>query len=129
MTAMSPSVDDVWKQLNSGAPKPRSKHDFDKLWLGFSSDIGRQPAKKECGKLPYEQSQTYPRRKAAQTLSAVPGAHDTGSSAPEVPALEGAALDRCIQALQAPDQRARRAALAQIKVRMRHANPLGAPTR
>ncbi|WIA41829.1 hypothetical protein OEZ86_009159 [Tetradesmus obliquus] len=112
-------VNAIWQQLN--ASRPASNRDFDKLWHGFSSDISR--SNKPCSSSTQDTA-----KKQAQQLKLDPligklaVVRQTSASqeqqqklAPPTD-LEGAALDRLVQALQSPDANVRKAALHQVQV-------------
>jgi hypothetical protein len=111
-------VEAIWQQLN--ASRPSNKQSFDRLWHGFSSDVSRP--NKPCS------SSSQDTIKKSQQLKLDPfigkfaaagiktnsiehhSKHETATG------LEGAALDRLVQALQSPDASVRKAALHQVQV-------------
>jgi hypothetical protein len=111
-------VDAIWQQLN--ASRPGNKQALDKLWHGFSSHVSR-PSK------PCSSSTLDTSKKKAQQLKLDPllgkfaaAIEPETSVERQVPApatgLEGAAVERLVQALQSPDGYVRKAALHQVQV-------------
>jgi hypothetical protein len=117
-------VDAIWQQLN--ASQPANKQSFARLWHGFNSDVSRPY--KPCS----SSTQDTDKKKAQQLkldpfigrLEAARNRAKTASEQPAAPpaaSLEGAAVDRLVQALQSPDASVRKAALHQVQVI--HAQP------
>lgn len=111
-------VNAIWQQLN--ASRPESNREFDRLWHGFSSDISR--SNKPCSSSTQDTT-----KKQAQQLKLDPligklaafrhtSVSQEQQQIPSATGLEGAALDRLVQALQSPDASVRKAALQQVQV-------------
>jgi hypothetical protein len=111
-------VDAIWQKLN--ASRPGNKQAFDRLWHGFSSDVSR-PSKPCSSRLDTTQKRTQ-QLKLDPLLSKLAAARKAPETvleqkAPEpATCLEGAALERLVQALQSPDGCVRRAAVRQVQV-------------
>lgn len=106
-----PSVDDIWKQLNAKNPRQSGKN-FDKLWHGFSSDVGTKaaPSGRDAGYNPL-----------TGLLKAKPAAGDAGGAAKQAVSDVSASatapmtMERSVQALQATEASLRKAALLNIQ--------------
>lgn len=107
------SVADVWKELSSG----RRKEVFDKLWYNIQNDavrsdnqagtVNRSP--RHVRQLSYATSINAEQRTVGADLA------DNASGAGHR-AMEGVALERCVQQLLDPDRRTRRIALELVQV-------------
>lgn len=113
-------VNAIWQNMN--ASRPINTQSFERLWHGFSSDVFKpsQPCNSSAQdtlKLKVQQLKVdpLPGKLAAARNEAIKVPEQQAAAPGKC--LEGAALERLVQALQSPDACLRKAALHQLQVR------------